>query len=414
MANTLFRAEVFKAPPLAWGTTRIHAPLPWPLITGCCALIIIACSVLLVQMEYVNKAKVSGFLSPSQGVITLWSPSSGLISELYVKEGDTVHKGQALCLIGSAATSTSGNTQAHILEQLTAKKHSLEESLAQQDIIADLERTKLTTRQEKLDADWAQNRAEFDLAERKIHSLQLISEKYQRLHQQQFVSELEVEQAHQRVLEAQLHLQSLIQNGNFLHTEIARMTQEHALLVATTGERKNALVRDINQLQQEILQQEHTSAQLVVAPAAGIIGNLPVRQNQMVNPSQRLFTLLPDNSPLQAVLIVPSRAAGFIRSGQQVVMRYGAFPYQKFGTQRGTIISIDQAITQPGDANLLIPLREPSYLVAVELNSQFIHTYGDSTPLKAGMLLDADVYLEHRSLADWLLDPIKSISRKNG
>lgn len=93
-------------------------------------------------------------------------------------------------------------------------------------------------------------------------------------------------------------------------------------------------------------------------------------------------------------------------------MRYGAFPYQKFGTQQGKIISIDHAITQQGDANVPIAIREPSYLVAVELNAQAIHTYGDTTALKAGMLLDADIYLDHRSLADWLLDPIKSISRK--
>lgn len=414
MAKALFRAEVFSAPPLAWGATRMSAPLPWQLVTGLCASIIAACILLLIQVEYVNKARVAGFLSPTQGMLTLWSPSGGVIRELYVKEGDTVQKGQPLCLIGNAANTASGNTQAQILEQLTHKKRSLEESLKQQDTIAALEQTKLSAQSDKLGADFSQNRAEFNLAQSKIQSLRLIGDKYQHLYHQQFVSELELEQAKQRVLEAQLHVQSLTQNGHFLQSEIARMASEHKLLAATTEARKNTLQREINQLQQEILLQEHHSAHVVVAPATGIVGNLPVHAHQMVNANQRLFTLLPENSPLQAVLVVPSRAAGFIQPGQQVVMRYGAFPYQKFGTQQGKIISIDQAITQQGDANVLIPIREPSYLVAVELNAQFIHTYGDTTALKAGMLLDADIYLDHRSLADWLLDPIKSISRKNG
>lgn len=414
MSKALFRAEVYSAPPLAWGTTRMRAPLPWQLVTGLCVLILTACVVLLVQVEYVNKAKVAGFLSPSQGMLTLWSPSGGVIRELYVKEGDTVQKGQRLCLIGNEANTASGNTQAQILEQLTHKKRSLEESLKQQDNIANLERAKLSAQSDKLAADFAQNRAEFNLAESKIQSLRLIGEKYQHLYKQQFVSELELEQARQRVLEAQLQVQNLTQNAHYLQNEIARMQQEHKLLTVTTEERKNTLQREISQLQQEILQQEHYSAHVVVAPAAGVVGNLPVHAHQMVNANQRLFTLLPENSPLQAVLVVPSRAAGFIQPGQQVVMRYGAFPYQKFGAQQGKIISIDQAITQQGDANVLVPIREPSYLVAVELNAQFIHTYGDTTPLKAGMLLDADIYLDHRSLADWLLDPIKSISRKNG
>lgn len=414
MAKALFRAEVFSAPPLNWGATRLSAPLPWQWVTGLCALIIAASIVLLVRLEYVNKAKVVGFLSPSQGMLNLWSPSGGVIRALYVKDGERVEKGQALCLIGSAANTASGNTQAQILEQLTQKKHSLEESLSQQDVIASLERAKLSAQSEKLAADLTQNRAEFNLADSKVQSLRLIGEKYHHLHQQQFVSELELEQARQRVLEAQLQLQQLTQTGHFLQNEIARMAQEHKLLAIKTSERKNALQRDINQLQQEILQQEHLSAHRMLAPAAGIIGNLAVHEHQMVNANQRLLTLLPEHSPLQAVLVVPSRAAGFIQPGQQVVMRYGAFPYQKFGTQRGKIISIDQAITQQGDANVLIPIREPSYLVAVELSAQFIHTYGSATALKAGMLLDADIYLDHRSLADWLLDPIKSISRKNG
>lgn len=414
MAKALFRPEVFTAPPLAWGTTRLHAPMPWQWVSGVCALIIASSVLLLIQVQYVNKAKVAGFLSPSQGMLTLWSPNGGVIRELYIKEGDRVEKGQALCLIANDANTTSGNTQAQILEQLTQKKRSLEESLKQQETIAGLERAKLKAQSEKLSADWAQNRAQFNLAQNKIQSLRLIENKYQRLYQQQFVSELELEQTRQRVLEAELQLQTMSQTGHFLQNEITRMEQEHQLLAITTDERKNTLQREINQLQLEILQQEHQNAHLMVAPKEGIVGNLAVFDHQMVHANQRLLTLLPEHSQLQAVLVVPSRAAGFIQPGQQVVMRYGAFPYQKFGTQQGKIISIDQAITQQGDANVLIPIREPSYLVFVELNAQFIHTYGDTTALKAGMLLDADIYLDHRSLAAWLLDPIKSISRKNG
>ena len=50
--------------------------------------------------------------------------------------------------------------------------------------------------------------------------------------------------------------------------------------------------------------------------------------------------------------------------------------------------------------------------MAVALNQQFIHTYGANTALKAGMLLDADIYLDRRSPADWLLDPLKALAAK--
>lgn len=414
MNKPLFRAEVYAAPPLSWGATRLRPPLPWHVVVALCAAILGAFILLLVLGQYVNKAKVVGYLSPAQGVVTLWSPSEGVITELYVREGDNVQAGQALCLIANEGATNAGNTQVKILEQLKAKKLSLEQSLAQQDTIVNLERAKLAAQSEKLSADWKQNRAEYNLSESKIRSLQLIGDKYQHLYRQQFVSELELEQARQRILEAQLHIQSLTQAGSYVQNEIARMAQEHELLAVHSEERKNALLREVNQLQQEILQQEQNSARLVVAPAAGIIGNLSAHPHQMVKPNQQLITLLPLQSPLQATLIVPSRAAGFIALGQDVVLRYSAFPYQKFGAQRGKIIAIDQAATLPGDSHFLLPIKEPSYLVSVDLAQQFIHTYENTTPLKPGMLLDADIYLDRRSLGEWLLDPIKSISRKNG
>jgi membrane fusion protein len=414
MHEPLFRPEVYTAPPSAWGATRLRPPLPWQCVVAVCVSVVAAFILLLVKGQYVNKAKVVGYLAPAQGIVTLWSPSGGVITQLYVREGDSVAAGQALCVITNEGATAAGNTQVKILEQLKTKKTSLEESLAQQDTIVNLEQAKLNAQREKLKSDWLQNRAEYNLSESKIHSLQLLGEKYQHLYRQQFVSELELEQARQRLLEAQLQIQSLTQTGNYLHNEIARMAQEYKLSAVHSEERKKALLRDISQLQQEIVQQEQNSARQIVAPTAGIIGNVPAHVHQMVNANERLITLLPLHSPLQATVLVPSRAAGFIALGQDVVLRYSAFPYQKFGTQQGKIIAIDQAATLPSDSNLVLPIKEPSYLVSVQLAQQFIHTYQEPTPLKPGMLLDADIYLDRRSLAEWLLDPIRSISRKNG
>ena len=106
------------------------------------------------------------------------------------------------------------------------------------------------------------------------------------------------------------------------------MAQEQQLLAITAAERKNPSSAIFIKLQQELLQHEHLKPTPVVAPAAGIIGTLGVHPHQMIAANQRLLTLLPEQSPLQTVLIVPSRAAGFIQAGQQVIMRYSAFPYQ--------------------------------------------------------------------------------------
>jgi membrane fusion protein len=49
------------------------------------------------------------------------------------------------------------------------------------------------------------------------------------------------------------------------------------------------------------------------------------------------------------------------------------------------------------------------YRVRASLSKQSISAYGKSFPLKVGMLADADIILEKRSLFEWLLDPLYAV-----
>ena len=56
-----------------------------------------------------------------------------------------------------------------------------------------------------------------------------------------------------------------------------------------------------------------------------------------------------------------------------------------------------------------VALQEPVYRVQVALDQQEIRAYGTTVPLQSGMLLNADIVLEQRSLLSWLLEPILSL-----
>lgn len=63
---------------------------------------------------------------------------------------------------------------------------------------------------------------------------------------------------------------------------------------------------------------------------------------------------------MQAHLDAPSRAAGFVRAGQDVWLRYAALPDQKFGMARATIDSVSRTPVNPqglpmGQATALKP-----------------------------------------------------------
>ena len=59
--------------------------------------------------------------------------------------------------------------------------------------------------------------------------------------------------------------------------------------------------------------------------------------------------------------------------------------------------------------NTAARLEEPVYRVLVTLDSNKIGAYGRQYELRNGLALTADVVLERRSFAAWLLDPIRAL-----
>lgn len=109
---------------------------------------------------------------------------------------------------------------------------------------------------------------------------------------------------------------------------------------------------------------------------------------------------------MAATLLVPGRAIGFVSPGQEVLLRYEAFPYQKFGLHRGRIEEISRTVLSPRELAEPAIASEPVYKVSASLERGKISAYGREVPLQAGMILEADIIQEKRSLLDWVLEPV--------
>ena len=117
---------------------------------------------------------------------------------------------------------------------------------------------------------------------------------------------------------------------------------------------------------------------------------------------------------LVAELLLPTRSAGFVGKGDVARLRFDAFPYQRFGFVVSTVERIDKAVMLKGEATLPIALREPVYRVRTRLDTQGIRADGEAFRLRSGMLLEADIILDRRTLLDWLLDPLYSLRGRVG
>jgi membrane fusion protein len=170
-----------------------------------------------------------------------------------------------------------------------------------------------------------------------------------------------------------------------------------------------AIERNISTLAQNITESESRRNIVITAPHDGTVTTILAEQGQNATTANPLLSILPQGAKLQAQLLVPSSAVGFVEQGQTVSVRYQAFPYQRFGSHQGRIVEIAKTLITPKEADLPVTLQEPVYRVTVEIDKQAVQAYRQDIPLQSGMLLDADIWLDHRRLIEWVFDPLYSI-----
>jgi membrane fusion protein len=168
--------------------------------------------------------------------------------------------------------------------------------------------------------------------------------------------------------------------------------------------------------QQDLAESEARREIQVLAPTGGTVTAITVEVGKPVSADTTLTSILPNGSELEAEIYVPSRAVGFIKLGMTVLLRYQAYPYQKFGQYEAVVHEVAgtsmsaQELTLPGVATASSQTPEPLYRIRLKLKQQSVLAYGKRVNLKPGMLLDASVILEHRRLYEWVLEPLFSIS----
>jgi membrane fusion protein len=162
---------------------------------------------------------------------------------------------------------------------------------------------------------------------------------------------------------------------------------------------------------------------VVTSPQAGVISGLSLKASQLVSIDKSLMMLLPENKKdqsksgeLEAHLFAQSKDAGFLSAGQTVMIRYGAYPYQKFGQYSARIVEVSRTPFLPNELPFPMASKaitastdEPVYRIRAILESQSASAYGVKQALQSGMQLEADVMLDTRTVAQWILEPLYSL-----
>ncbi|KFN45143.1 HlyD family secretion protein [Arenimonas metalli] len=409
MSQDLFRKEVLEARQnRQLGGISLSQPLEAWLLVGFSILAAIVIVAFLLLGEYTRRSRVTGQLVPDLGLATIVSPTSGVVARLFPEEGEQVVKDQALTIIDVPRVMASGTDALSVIRQgLETRRESLESLGRSQADQIEAQLAGLSRQRDAARRELAQIEDEIATRREQVRVGRETSDRYRTLADQAYISRIQLNQQEQAVLELTYEQQSLERQATTLRRNLAQLEQT---LLELPARREGALAttrRDLAALELERVQQEASGELLIRAPVAGLVASRLIEPGQAVQVGQPLMSLLPAGSRLQAQLLVPSAAVGFVEPGDEVLLRYQAYPYQKFGHHRGTVIRISRSAvaTTGGDGQD----REPYYRVLVALDSQSILAYGNAEALRPGMRLDADILGERRKLYEWALEPLYAV-----
>ena len=396
----LFRKEVVeKQTQRLYGEVRLDTPLSHWTITLLLSLLFIGLLIFLVFASYTRKQTVIGWLAPDKGLVRIVSSQEGVIQEVHAKEGDVVAAGARLVTLDFDNALTDGRSAATVkLESLNAQYNEVYERLAPLQKQYDAKERQLRARVESLKVELAAVQQQERAQKQRVKIADQVLGRYRALAAEDNASDIEV-------LEHEEALLILTQNQTQLGRErlaITRQIEEaEGVLVDLPGDRQAAASELRNQLEtlsRQRAEYEASRSIVLTAPVAGSIAAAPLRKGQTAGGGRMLMALIPEGGYLQVELFVPTSAAGFVKSGQDVNLRLDAFPHQKFGVVRGTVNTISRSVYNPSELPISVALEEPVYSVTVDIEEQSISFNDDRFPLQAGMLLKADILLERRRM----------------
>lgn len=150
--------------------------------------------------------------------------------------------------------------------------------------------------------------------------------------------------------------------------------------------------------------QDRGRLQILRAPLSGVVQQLAVHTaGGIVQSAQTLMMIAPHNAPQQAEIDITNKDIGFVRPGQSVTVKIEAFPYSRYGTIDGKILSLSRDSVErnkQSNPELIFPAQ-------IELVQNYITINDKEVILTPGMTITAEIKVGKRRVIDYLLSPVR-------
>ncbi len=379
-----------------------------------------------------------GKFIPTTKVQHLKNLEGGVVSSIYVQEGDSIKKGQVLLKLSPIAYQTKLDENKFRLLELRAKEARLKaesQGLPMGEIKCDedcdaklieLEKSYYISNQKELNQNISkqleqlkyQESALFD-AQNKFSILEenyiMLAEEFEskkKLEKQKIFTKYEL-----RLLERELNdaLSALRSSKEVVVQSKTQIREIKNTIEETKLTFKNKASSAYNETVGEILRLQETRKNLkdiiertvIRSPVDGIVKELFVHTiGSSIQASSEILTIVPDNYEMVAEVKMKPEEIAKLHIGQDVKLKVTAFDYSIYGDLEGKITNISpDTITDPDTG-------DSEYLIYVKTKKNYLNN-NEKYKIKVGMMVNADVLVGKKSIMSFLLKPILKTTQRD-
>lgn len=230
---------------------------------------------------------------------------------------------------------------------------------------------------------------------------------YQKLRDKNYLSQHELYSQQSKIIENDQDLKSLYEQQKQVLESVHQTEKERSLnlqlLKRDTLDGLRAANETINELQEQLAKtRQRQMLMSLTAPVSGVVQQLAFHsEGGVVMEGQPIMILAPLNDTIEVDAMVANKDIGFVKAGQDVVVKIESFPYTRYGYLTGKVQHVSLDAIEDEKLGLIFNAR-------VALDQQKIMIENTSVPLSAGMNVTAEIKTGKRRVIDYLLSPLQT------
>lgn len=225
------------------------------------------------------------------------------------------------------------------------------------------------------------------------------------LYGKEFMSRVEVQRLEREFIELKAALSSAVQTEKqamaSIESNLSRINGVTANYRSQAIEQQQNALKSLDLLEQSIRkEQQRLEYRELRAPVDGVVQQLSIHTiGAVVDTGASLLVVVPKNTPLEIETMVLNKDIGFIEKGQITEIKFEAFPFTRYGTLSGKLISVS-------DDAIIHEQLGPVYKAKVSLDTQQIIVDGKPINLSPGMNVSVEVKTAVRRIINFFLSPL--------